>query len=341
MSNKNRSLRPVLRPRRPRQTRRLATLGAALLVSLLASSAWAQHGPRGGHPRHGHHIDPRTDITLEPGMPAHGVGLWAYGELSCGSIIGGSCVGYYDGSEIDLTVRRGMWVDIEVTSASFDTVLGLVGPSGRLSDDDGGVGTNSRLTTFLEAGRHELHVGSYAWGRGGELTLRIGQAATPAGYCPITGVWLGTPTVTTVAPRPVVAAPAPAAPSGAALCPVSADVIVLGDHSRGGRATGRARGWEHASADVGAGGVGFLPNRAQVCLVVEDSGHYDVEVTSSRTDTVMAIVPVSGRGRVHFDDDGGDGFLSRFSGRLRRGTYLVYVGTYTRGDRAPFQLAAR
>jgi len=74
---------------------------------------------------------------------------------------------------------------------------------------------------------------------------------------------------------------------------------------------------------------------------VHDAGYYSFEVTSSSIDTVMALVPAGhGSGASFYDDDSGSGLLSKVSGRLSAGTYLLYVGSYSPGERANYRLYA-
>ncbi len=69
-------------------------------------------------------------------------------------------------------------VEINLVSSAFDTWLTLregAGVAGRLvvSDDDGGQGTNSRISTTLSAGTHTIEATSYATGVTGAFTLTV------------------------------------------------------------------------------------------------------------------------------------------------------------------------
>ena len=69
-------------------------------------------------------------------------------------------------------------VEIDLVSSAFDTWLTLregAGVAGRLvvSDDDGGQGTNSRISTALSAGTYTVEATSYATGVTGAFTLTL------------------------------------------------------------------------------------------------------------------------------------------------------------------------
>ncbi len=80
-----------------------------------------------------------------------------------------------------LTERTEVQIDL---SSSQDTVLYLLnGADSRgtivTSDDDGGSGNNSRITTVLEAGTYTVEATTYNSGVTGDFTLRIDASAAP------------------------------------------------------------------------------------------------------------------------------------------------------------------
>ena len=77
-------------------------------------------------------------------------------------------------------------VEIDLVSSVFDTWLALragAGVAGRLvaTDDDGGQGTNSRISTSLSAGTYTIEATSYATGVTGAFTLTVTTAAGGGG----------------------------------------------------------------------------------------------------------------------------------------------------------------
>ena len=86
------------------------------------------------------------------------------------------------GRRFVLDVPRDAQVELEARSEDFDTVLYVEGPGGNFEDDDGGSGTNSRLSQSLRAGRYAVRVESLSGGTGMfEIEARIeGVDAPPA-----------------------------------------------------------------------------------------------------------------------------------------------------------------
>jgi hypothetical protein len=74
-----------------------------------------------------------------------------------------------------------------------------------------------------------------------------------------------------------------------------------------------------------SGCIGFLPERHQVLLQLDEPASIDLTTVSS-TDLVMLVESASGR--VYCDDDGGDGLMPRIRADLGPGEHRVYVGTY-------------
>ena len=92
-------------------------------------------------------------------------------------------------------------VEIDLVSSAFDTWLALregTDVAGRLvvSDDDGGPGTNSRISTALSAGTYTIEATSYAAGVTGAFTLTATAAGGGGGGCALDdlGVLSGTAT---------------------------------------------------------------------------------------------------------------------------------------------------
>lgn len=91
---------------------------------------------------------------------------------------------YYDRYVLD--GERGETVEIELRSDDFDTYLLVITPDGeRLTDDDGGSGTNSAMTLRMtERGEYEILVTSYSSDATGDYELIIsgmGDGGAPAG----------------------------------------------------------------------------------------------------------------------------------------------------------------
>ncbi|MGO3127016.1 MAG: ABC transporter substrate-binding protein [Luteimonas sp.] len=85
------------------------------------------------------------------------------------------------GRRFVLDVPNAAQVTFEARSNEFDTVLHVDGPGGRFEDDDGGSGTNSRLSTQLAAGRYTVRVESLGGGSGMfEVEARIEGVDAPA-----------------------------------------------------------------------------------------------------------------------------------------------------------------
>lgn len=82
------------------------------------------------------------------------------GQVAVARVDGGS------GRRFVLDVPNDAQVVFEARSDEFDTVLHVEGPGGTFEDDDGGSGTNSRLSTRLTAGRYTVRVESLGAGSG-------------------------------------------------------------------------------------------------------------------------------------------------------------------------------
>lgn len=96
------------------------------------------------------------------------------GQVAVARVEGGS------GRRFVLDVPNAAQVTFEARSDEFDTVLHVDGPGGTFEDDDGGSGTNSRLSTQLAAGRYEVRVESLGGGSGMfEVEARIDGVDAP------------------------------------------------------------------------------------------------------------------------------------------------------------------
>jgi hypothetical protein len=126
----------------------------------------------------------------------------------------------------------------------------------------------------------------------------------------------------------------------ASSCPVGSEIISFRNRESVSL-SGLASGQIDSSERMGQATPGWIPPSAQICVVIQEAGHYSFEITASGTDTVLAMLPGGNLKRpAQFDDDGGTGTLSRVNSALQPGVYLLYVGTYRHGERSPFQLVA-
>ena len=94
-----------------------------------------------------------------------------HGQLEQGDAIAedGS---YYD--EYTFSARDGDPINIFLSSDDFDTYLVLITPSGdELNDDDGGEGTNSRLSFDAESGEYSVMANSYDEGETGRYDIEV------------------------------------------------------------------------------------------------------------------------------------------------------------------------
>lgn len=96
------------------------------------------------------------------------------GQVAMARVEGGS------GRRFVLDVPNTAQVTFEARSDEFDTVLHVDGPGGTFEDDDGGSGTDSRLSTELAAGRYNVRVESLGGGSGMfEVEARIDGVDAP------------------------------------------------------------------------------------------------------------------------------------------------------------------
>ena len=84
----------------------------------------------------------------------------------------------------ELELEAGQTVQFDLMSDDFDAflILAALGYEEALVDDDGGEGTNARLTfTAIESGVHQLHVTGYGAEASGSYTLRVTPVVLPGG----------------------------------------------------------------------------------------------------------------------------------------------------------------
>lgn len=106
------------------------------------------------------------------------------GATSSGSLSSNDCK-LSDGSyyqKWDLTLTSSTTVQIDLTSTVFDAYLFLFDANGVFltQDDDGGGGSNSRITRTLPAGRYRIYVNTFNAGEVGNFTI---AARTSNGAC--------------------------------------------------------------------------------------------------------------------------------------------------------------
>jgi len=252
-------------------------------------------------------------VAVSPGYASSSFSVATAGEIDCRSVSGRYCTGYFYHHPVEIDVLSRTNVEIEVTWANVDTVLALVGPSGVFADDDGGSGTNSKITAFLSPGRYLLYTGTYGYGASGQMTVAVGEAAPMysggyghdghgghdghaghgghgghhghdshddshgascgCGACSGHGGSHATPPHVS-RPTPHVTRRPSRRPTRGGLagsCPAHAELIRLDRHGHGARIRGMARGRIDATERVGFGAAGWLPRRAQACVVIEEA----------------------------------------------------------------------
>jgi hypothetical protein len=117
------------------------------------------------------------------------------GQTANGTLAAGDCVrsnlAYAD--VYRLTVSTTTTVTIDLTSSALDTFLELRNSAGTLiaSDDDSGVGLNSRLTQVLAPGTYYLYASALSAGLTGAYSLSVvsggGGGGTIGTNCPVVG----------------------------------------------------------------------------------------------------------------------------------------------------------
>ena len=102
-------------------------------------------------------------------------------------VSGRTAVAHVDGGgrRFVLDVPQDAQVTIDARSEDLDTVLHVDGPGGTFEDDDGGTGTNARVSTRLSAGRYAVRVEGLGGGTGMvDVDVRIDGVDAP----PVEGV---------------------------------------------------------------------------------------------------------------------------------------------------------
>jgi hypothetical protein len=115
---------------------------------------------------------PTPDSFMGCTVRSHNIGSTVNGTLTSACNLEGE---YYDLYEFRLTQAR--TITITLGSAQFDTFLVLVQRTGAdaaefiAADDDGGTGTNSRLSRALQAGTYMIAVTSFGGTETGSYSL--------------------------------------------------------------------------------------------------------------------------------------------------------------------------
>ncbi|WP_306169399.1 hypothetical protein [Halomonas sp. MMSF_3323] len=109
-----------------------------------------------------------TDVTAFDGEMRNS------GELQQGETVRGM-VGASGVNQYSFTLEDAAEVTLEMNSSAFDAMLGLRGEGIDTSDDDGGSGTNSRISAILEAGTYSVDARSFS----GSGTYSLSLSQTP------------------------------------------------------------------------------------------------------------------------------------------------------------------
>lgn len=122
-------------------------------------------------------------------------GTLALGATVQGSLDSSDCVDgqgrYREAWSLGLDTAAS--VQLDLSSASFDAFLILQDADGNeiARDDDGGGGTNSRLTASLDAGSYRVVASSFSPGATGDYTLSAGAPSAASTAAPATGSGMG------------------------------------------------------------------------------------------------------------------------------------------------------
>ena len=207
--------------------------------------------------------------------------------------------------EFSLSGGREVTIDLE---SAVDAYLYLLdgGGSRIADDDDGGEGTNSRITQTLGSGTYRIEATTYSPAAAGdfELTVRVAASDSPpqarssdrSGGCSAVGGLRGEAGVIA------------GVPSGA---------------------------WDAGCASEVRGDGGHLARRYR--LEVRDAGEVTIELSSETTDTYLILLDEAGE-VIAEDDDGGSGTDSRIVRQLAVGAYIVEATTYSAGQAGDFVL---
>lgn len=102
------------------------------------------------------------------------------GELQADTELVGVIGSGSTGNNYRLDVEEAARYELRLSSEAFDTLLKVQGNGVDVADDDGGGGTNSRLSMFLEPGSYQVTAVDYGGGAGGEYALAVSRQAIPA-----------------------------------------------------------------------------------------------------------------------------------------------------------------
>ncbi|WP_460457621.1 hypothetical protein [Arenimonas alkanexedens] len=111
----------------------------------------------------------RLSVSAKDDGLAPGVEVQNGGELTVGSDLVGMLQG--EPARYQLTLAERSRVTLSMTSDDFDTRLEISGEGVRMSDDDSGEGTHSRLVTVLDAGSYTITAFDLGDGNAGLFTL--------------------------------------------------------------------------------------------------------------------------------------------------------------------------
>lgn len=125
----------------------------------VAAGAWGD----GGHGLY--------TVTVSVAPVAEGLSLRESGPLALDEPVSGWHAGSGHTYTLEVTESGGYVLDL--VSDAFDTYLELSGPGVSLEDDDGGGGSDSRISAVLEPGLYEVRVRSYADMGSGLYTLTV------------------------------------------------------------------------------------------------------------------------------------------------------------------------
>lgn len=125
-------------------------------------------------------------------------------------------------------------------------------------------------------------------------------------------------------------------------CPAGAPVIVVGsDQQRSARATGTALGNQAPDYPQSGGNFYCAGHYGEIsaCLLVISSAQVRLEVVdSSGVDSTMMLRSSTNSDELYCDDDSAGDLRPELTVQLTEGSYEVYVGTYSRGNSAAYEL---